>query len=232
MNKVYQHVFFDLDHTLWDFENNSKQTLSEFWLQHGLDKKIELNFEGFHHKFLEINATYWELFRMGHISKETLRTERFSKLFHAFNFFDDKLIAIIASDYVLYGPQKSGLIDYAKDLLTYLEKKYVLHIITNGFTDVQNVKLQCSGIYSSFKEIITSETAGFKKPNPGIFEYALKCVNASADNCLMIGDELYVDIMGAKKSGIDQVYFNPKGVFHSEKVTHEIKSLKELFDLL
>ncbi len=232
MSKLYQHVFFDLDHTLWDFDNNSKQTLSELLLQHGIDTKIELNFEVFHNKFLEINSTYWELFRMGHISKETLRKERFAKLFNTFNFFDDKLITIIASEYVLHGPQKSGLVYYAKELLIYLEKNYSLHIITNGFTDVQYVKLHCSGIYSLFKEIITSEIAGFKKPSLGIFEYALKRVNASAENCLMIGDELHVDIIGAKKSGIDQVYFNPKCAFHSEKVTYEVKSLKELFDIL
>ena len=232
MSKIYKHIFFDLDHTLWDFDTNSKHTLWELFLKYKFPDKLKNNFEAFYKKFLEVNFIYWEKYRTGQISKDQLRTERFPLIFNSFDFFDETIIQQVAADYVIYGPQKSGLIDFARELLDYLNRKYSLHIITNGFTEVQYIKMQSSGIFSSFNQIITSENAGFKKPDTGIFNYALNSISANANQCLMIGDELHIDILGAKNAGIDQVYFNPKGLIHNQVVSYEVRSLKEIFSII
>jgi putative hydrolase of the HAD superfamily len=127
---------------------------------------------------------------------------------------------------------QTALIPNAKYILKYLIKNYSLYIITNGFMDVQLAKIKNSGLSGYFKKIFTSEHARSSKPNRGIFEYALKSVNARKKESLMIGDDLEIDIKGAREFGIDQVYFNPSGIRHNDRLTYEIHSLLELKDLL
>jgi putative hydrolase of the HAD superfamily len=174
----------------------------------------------------------WEAYSLDKIDKETLRSERFKRAFAIFNIKDEQFCETFAMDYVTCGPLKNNLLPHAIETLDYLFSKYQLHIITNGFEEVQQVKIEKSNLGKYFKNIITSEKAGFKKPSPEIFKYSMRTAEATVANSLMIGDSLEADILGAKESGIAQVFFNPEKIKHDVNVTHEIGSLKELKSIL
>ncbi len=229
---LYEHIFFDLDHTLWDLETNSRETLNELFTEHELTEKGIASPEDFIKEYHHINERMWEEYRKGLIDKETLRYARFHEAFQLFGINDKPLAERFGKDYVENGPLKTNLFPHTIEVLEYLQKKYSLHIITNGFEEVQHIKMKHSGIEGYFLNTITSEAAGFKKPDIRIFEYALKTADARVENSLMIGDNLEADIIGAREAGLHQLLFNPKGESHGEEITYEIKSLKELFDLL
>ncbi len=228
----YEHIFFDLDHTLWDLEANSRETFAELFEKYNLKEKGIVSFEDFLNKYLHINNRMWDEYRKGLIDKDTLRYSRFYEVFQLFDINDRTLAETIGNEYVKNAPLKTNLFPYTIEILSYLQKKYSLHIITNGFEEVQHIKMKHSGIDHYFKNTITSEAAGYKKPNVCIFNYAIKLANAKIDNSLMIGDNLEADIIGAREAGIHQLFFNPKREKHSEEITYEITSLKQLFDLL
>ena len=142
------------------------------------------------------------------------------------------MIQEVADYFVSHGPRKTGLFPNAIEVLTYLKSKYPLHIITNGFEEVQLIKLESSGLAPFFNEIITSERAGSKKPHPGIFQYSLEVTKAKASDCLMIGDNEQIDVLGARRAGMDGVYFNPENHDAVTNPTHEIRDLKELLKFL
>ena len=231
--KKYTDIFFDLDNTLWDFDRNSTETLYELYEKYKLADLGIRSPEHFIVKYQERNAMMWEQYRLGKIDKDTLRNKRFE-----FTFWDmgigevEKISARISDDYVRVAPGKNHLFPDAYEVLDYLHLKYTLHIITNGFHESQFVKLDGTGIRKFFKNIIISEHVGFKKPDINIFQYALRSANAKPDACLMVGDGLEVDVLGAQKAGWDAVYFNPKKTEHAETITHEIEKLGELKQLL
>ena len=229
---MYQHLFFDLDRTLWDFETNSYQTLTELAHTYDLVKKGVDSIDHFINEYLLINDHLWERYGKNLIDKETLRFERFHQALAKFSIEDKDLTIAIGNEYVERSPVKTSLFPYTIDVLNYLSKKYSLHIITNGFEEVQHIKIKNCGIRDYFTEVITSERAGYKKPDIRIFEFSLNATNAFPGNSLMIGDNLDADIAGARNAGIHQVYFNPHEKEHSETVTYEIKSLKELTNFL
>ncbi len=167
-------------------------------------------------------------YRQGQIRKEALRIERFSLILNKLDIPDNNLSDKISNDYLKIIPQKSNLVKYAQEVLDYLKPKYQLFVLTNGFHEVQNAKLRNSGIAHYFNRIITSEDTGWQKPDRRIFEFALKSVNAKKSESMMIGDDLHVDITGAKNFGMDQVFFNRKMIPHHLKITYEINELKEL----
>lgn len=220
----YQHLFFDLDRTLWDMDTNSKLTLQEILSEVGL----ALDFNHFYSTYTSINDALWQLYRLNKIDKEQLRYQRFTKSLEVFKIEDKELSIKMGDLYVERSPLKTGLLPNTVEVLSQLKESYNLHIITNGFEEVQLLKLRNSGIEAFFENVITSESAGCKKPSPGIFTYALSLTGANRKNALMIGDSLVMDIQGAKKVGIDQVFFNPKKEKHSQKVTFEIADLLEL----
>jgi putative hydrolase of the HAD superfamily len=226
--KKYKHIFFDLDHTIWDFERNSKETLSELYEKYNLSSLGVPAFEIFIKAYSDRNFIMWDQYRQGIINKEILREKRFSYTLKDLGLNENLLPGSFATDYVAAGPTKTYLFPFVTELLDYLHSKYQLHIITNGFEEVQFIKLNSSGLEKYFKEIITSEGAGYKKPDRNIFYYSLNKSGASIDNSIMIGDSLESDIIGARDVGIDQVYFNPKGTNHSEKITYEIQCWSEL----
>ncbi|OFY85261.1 MAG: noncanonical pyrimidine nucleotidase, YjjG family [Bacteroidetes bacterium RIFCSPLOWO2_12_FULL_35_15] len=228
----YEHIFFDLDRTLWDFETNSHETLSELIQKHKLPEKGIESASDFITEYLIINEQLWDEYRKGDVDKNTLRYDRFYRTLLKFKIDDRLLSQAIGNDYVITSPLKTGLFPHTKEVLDYLNANYNLHIITNGFEEVQHVKIKNCGIEKYFDQVITSERAGFKKPDVRIFEYSLATVNCNATNSLMIGDSLEADIIGARNAGIHQVYFNPKKEPHSEDVTFEISSLKELINFL
>lgn len=218
-----KHVFFDLDHTLWDFDRNSKLTFQQIFEE----QNITLNIQDFLKVYMPINLEYWRLYREDKIKKEDLRYKRLKDTFDAINFeVQDELINRIAEDYIKYLPNYNYLIDGTKEILEYLESKYKLHIITNGFEEVQNLKIEKSGIKKYFKEIITSESVGVKKPNKKVFEYALSKVNTEASRTIMIGDSYEADVLGGLNAGMLAVYFSPEKKQENGVLT--INSLIEL----
>ncbi len=228
----YEHIFFDLDHTLWDFETNSKEAFLELFDKYNLLEKGISSMDEFLTEYFLINEKLWEDYRKGLIVKEQLRYDRFSQAFHKFGISDKAFTTSFSDDYVNSAPYKTNLFPHAIEVLDYLKGKYALHIITNGFEEVQYLKMKTSNIEKYFTSIITSERSGYKKPDIRMFEFSLEEAKANPAKSIMIGDSLEADIIGARDAGIPQVYFNPKSLVHSEKVTHEIKSLNELKQLL
>ncbi len=229
--KKYKHLFFDIDRTLWDYESNAEETLTDiFYLRRIGEYGITLE------KYLEVfyywNDFYWEKFMAGEVSKEILRDDRFSKTLEHFGIHDHTLVQILSNDYIEISPQKTRLFPAVKETLNYLNQSYQLHIITNGFNEVQYQKLENSGIRHFFNCIITSDSVGFRKPSEEIFRYALRLAHAQKNESLMIGDNWDIDIIGAKVFGIDQVYFNPHKLEKPEKATFEICQFEELKNFL
>lgn len=228
----YQHLFFDLDHTLWDFETNSQEALLDLYSKHRLADRLEAPVEDFLNTYYQINDELWAQYREGLLSKEALRHLRFQRAFHSFGPLDEKTIAQFEKEYMLLAPQKTGLMPGTLKLLSRLKPHYKLHIITNGFAETQAVKLAGSGLSPFFDVVLCSDQIGVNKPESKIFVHAMNLAQANRKSSLMIGDNLQVDVMGAKKAGIDQVYYNPKKLEHSQKPTFEVTALEEIIPLL
>ena len=226
------HIFFDLDCTLWDFDKNSQNTLMQLIEYFELDSKGIDNPESFINNYRIHNEKLWSLYRVDKITKEELRTKRFRLVLEEYGILDNQLAEDFGMAYVKESPLKTRLFPFAIEVLSYLHKKYKLHIITNGFQEVQHIKLEKSNLLPYFKTITTSEQVGVKKPNPFIFEYALNNAGAKVEESIMIGDDLEVDIIAAKIFGIEQVYFNPKKEKHQEQLTFEIDCLSQLMEIL
>ncbi len=231
MNSKYSHIFFDLDRTLWDFDRNSAQSLSELIAKHDLDSRIQ-DTDRFISIYHRINLDLWELYREGKMTKTMLRDLRFKKSLEEFGIRDDDLAHRIGDEYLVISPSKTLLIPHSIEILDYLKTRGSLHIITNGFTTVQEKKLRNCRLEDYFASMTTSEMVGHNKPRPEIFHKALSSVHAKKDQSIMIGDDLEVDILGARNYGIDQVFLNRDNLSHSEAVTYEISSLLELKEIL
>ncbi len=219
-----KHIFFDLDHTLWDFETNSDLAFKSIFIKHNVNVDI-LKFLNY---YRNINDKYWKLFRDEKVTKEELRYGRLKDAFTKIKFqVSDQLINDLAVDYIEYLPENNFLFDGAHEILQHLKPNYKMHIITNGFSEVQHKKIENSELLQYFDEIITSEQVGVKKPNPIIFQYALEKVNTTANESIMIGDNWEADIMGAKKVGFDVIYCN----FNLKPVSESIKSVTNLLEI-
>ncbi|MFH2095140.1 MAG: YjjG family noncanonical pyrimidine nucleotidase [Bacteroidota bacterium] len=230
--KNYTHLFFDLDRTLWDFEKNSGKTFHEIFHHYKLGDYFS-SFRKFFSIYTAINDKLWEKYRNGEIEKEFLRYERFDQTLRSAGICAPDLARKIGDDYVYQSPRKKALFPHTIPVLKYLQNKaYILCIITNGFKEVQEIKMKTGGINGFFSHVFISEDIGFQKPNPIVFDHAIKYTGAGRSMCLMIGDDLEVDVAGAANSGIDQVYFNPKKKVHSGNPTYEISSLAELKNFL
>ncbi len=217
-------VFFDLDHTLWDFEKNSALTFEKiFKLQN-----IELPLQSFLKAYIPINFKYWKLYREEKISKEDLRFARLNDTFKALNLLiDDVVIYRISDDYIKYLSSFNYLIPDTVKVLEALKPKYNLHIITNGFDEVQQKKMDGSNISHYFKTITNSEIAGVKKPNPKIFNYALNLAEVEPQHSIMIGDSLEADVEGALNMGMNAIYFQPD----PSDIDKPIKKISKLIQL-
>lgn len=229
---TYKHIFFDLDHTLWDTDANSAEAITELYHKHALREKGITSLETFILKYDEINKKFWDDYAKGKISKQSLRYKRFLLVLQHFGIKNYDLSYSMSEDYTSITPHKSTVQPHTHEVLDYLGNKYPLHIITNGFEDVQHAKLKAAKMNEYFKIIVTPEKAGHKKPSPLIFEYALEQVKAAAADCIMIGDDLEVDVLGARAVGMDHVYYNLTGAKHNETLKYEISSLKELMGIL
>lgn len=229
--KNIKHIFFDLDHTLWDFERNSSETLSEIFLEFNLAAFID-NKERFLATYQTVNGQYWKKYRDGVIDKHTVRFGRFADTLNRFNVPDAAILGQqIGDEYVKRGPHKKHLFEGTHETLSYLKDRYELHIITNGFKEVQSVKMNGADLDQYFKVILCSEDVGVNKPNRKVFEKALELAAGFPENSLMIGDNLEADIIGAQKVGIKTILFDPKKE-HQTSVTPIIHYLKDLQNLL
>ncbi|MGB0524601.1 MAG: YjjG family noncanonical pyrimidine nucleotidase [Flammeovirgaceae bacterium] len=227
-----KHVFFDLDHTLWDFERNSVETLSELYHEFDIGVLSNESLETFLEVFKEVNAKLWDMFNRNKIEKFYIRQRRFELVFHALDVAVEDVPEGIAELYLQRCPLKPHLLPYTVEILDYLKGKYELHILSNGFGDVQETKLRNSGIFDYFQVIVNSESTGFKKPDRRIFDYALEQANANVEESVMIGDNLRTDMAGARGIGMRHVFFNPGQLEHFQHIDFEINHLKELEALL
>ena len=222
--KHIKHIFFDLDHTLWDFDKNSEMAFEMIF-----EKDFpEINIDDFIKVYVPINQAVWKLYQKDEITSEQLRYLRLKQSFDALKIeISDFQIDEIANEYIKLLPENNHLFDGTIEVLDYLKPNYSLHIITNGFAEVQDKKLNNSGIAKYFETITNSENAGAKKPNPIIYNYALASANANKENSIMIGDCIDADINGALDFGIDAIYFN----FHKVKVEQKIMEINHLSEL-
>ncbi len=232
MSKTYKHIFFDLDHTLWDFERSAEETKRKMFEILKLEDKGIASYDSFREKYIGINLALWALYREDKIAKDDLNFRRFYDTLCEFGIDDRNLGEKMATGFINGISSKTYLFPNAIETLEYLYPKYPLHIITNGFEEVQFRKLKNSGMDRYFTNVITSEEAGSKKPDPEIFQYSLRKTGALAFNSLMIGDDLEVDMAGARQNGIDQLYVNHERKIHNDPVTMEVFSLKEITGLL
>ncbi len=224
----YKHLFFDLDKTLWDFTENTRDAFIDLYEHFGLHS-LGIALPSFFLETYEIhNNKLWDLYRKGKIEKVFLSRERFILTLKDFGIDDEKLAINISEKYVELSPHKTRLIHGTIDALKYLVEKYSLHIITNGFDEVQYRKIDTSGLSCFFKTVTTSEEAGCHKPDKRIFTHALQKAAALPSESIMIGDDISVDIIGAKEAGIDQVFLNLENTPSDGCATFEIKSLEDL----
>lgn len=223
MNTI-KDVFFDLDHTLWDFEKNSALAFETILKKHN----IAVNIPDFIAVYVPINLEYWNKYRKDEISQIELRFGRLKDTFDAIDHqIDDATILFLSEEYIHYLPKFNHLFEGAIEILDYLKPKYKLHIITNGFAEIQDNKLNNSYITPYFMTITNSEMAGVKKPNPLIFEHALAKAKTKKENSIMIGDCLEADVHGAINAGIDAIFFNE----NNAKVANNIKQINHLLEL-
>lgn len=217
-------IFFDLDHTLWDFDKNSAVAFETIFAKH----KINLGLPLFLETYNPINQRYWSLYQRNEVNKEELRFKRLQDTFSACDFsVSGEIIEKLSEDYIVHLPESNHLFPGVVDTLNYLHKKYTLHIITNGFQEVQQQKLSNSKIEHYFKTLTTSEEAGAKKPDPRIFGFALEKAKCRKDTSLMIGDNLEADVQGALDFGMQAIHFS-ETCDHSGYVIAKHQSLFEL----
>lgn len=221
-----KHIFFDLDRTLWDFDANVDVTLREMFYRYGLDKTISSP-EVFIAEYQFQNNRYWDLYIDGKITKKHLRTVRYRKTLEAFGIKDKRMAEQMGTDYIVLSPLQSLVFPCTHQTLDYLKEKYTLHIITNGFEEVQTIKVKSSKLDHYFANLITSEKAGALKPHRKIFDYSIKLAKAMPEECLMVGDEPEKDVQGALSVGMQAIYFNPAG-----KTIDGVKSISNLNELM
>lgn len=217
-------IFFDLDHTLWDFEKNSALTFEKILSENN----VAVNLDDFLQYYVPINHEYWKLYRENLVTKEELRYQRLKRTFDSLSLqISDATISVLADAYIQYLSSYNHLFPDTVQTLEYLSPKYKLHIITNGFQEIQEKKLRGANIFHFFEHVINSEDAGVKKPHPYIFELALEKANVLPKNAIMIGDNLEADILGAQSVGLQTLHFNA----HSEPDHNLCQMINHLIEI-
>lgn len=225
----YRFLFFDIDHTLWDFESNSVETLRDLYHETGLPALGVQDFDDFNRVYHAINDRLWDRFRKGYLSRQELRWKRMWQTLVHYRIPDEALAKKMSERYLEILPTKTALFPHAEEALEHCRLAgYEMHLITNGFELTQQQKLLNAGIHHFFGKMITSEQAMSMKPHREIFVYALEQTGADARSSVMIGDALEIDILGGQQAGMDQVYFNPARKPHDWKPTYEISCWSEL----
>lgn len=228
----FKNLFIDLDDTLWDIHKNGKECLEEIYYDYGY-RDFYPSFESYYSVYMPMNHHLWDLYRRGEITKEELTVERFLSPVRAFGIDDPEYAKRLSEDFLERTTHKTLLIDGAIEMLEYLRPKYKMHILSNGFREVQFKKIENSGLKPYFDKVILSEDAESNKPHPNIFTYALKNTNSRRAQTVMIGDSWEADIVGAQQSRIAQIWFNPAGLPPGEfEPTFEVRKLVEIKNIL
>ncbi|AQG81649.1 YjjG family noncanonical pyrimidine nucleotidase [Spirosoma montaniterrae] len=228
----YRHLFFDLDHTLWDFDRNSAESLAELFETFRLTEVGIASAEEFSRHFIAINRKLWADYDKNLIAHSYIREHRFPMVYRSLGIDEATVQHDLNAEYLRLLPRKPHLLESARELLDHLQGRYTLHIITNGFAEIQAVKMDSAEIAHYFTNVITSENANAKKPDPLVFEYALQAAGASISESLMIGDNYEADILGAKGVGMDTVFYNPSGTLVADPPTYDIQHWRELMAIL
>ena len=232
MNKKYLHIYFDLDRTLWDYESNANTALENIYNKQQLQEIFSTPGE-FTHMFHKHNERLWNQYSKGLLKKNILRNKRFELTLKEKGQKNPELVVRISKEFLRLCMEQTLVFPGTHEILSYLkEKGYYLYLLTNGFRDTQFTKLKNCALEPYFHKIFTSDTIGYHKPHKNIFHWAVSSVHAKKEECLMIGDNEEADIMGAKKYGMDQVFFNPEGLKIRTVPTYEIRSLSELRKIL
>jgi putative hydrolase of the HAD superfamily len=227
----YKHIFFDLDDTFWDVRANQEAAQRELFATFGMADRFP-DFDAYYGTFREINQRLWIEYRDGIVDRETLRNQRFVRLLASAGIDDPRLAMEMSNEYLRISPTFNTLMPHSIETLEYLHGKgYPMSLITNGFNEVQFRKVECSGLGRFFQRITTSEFAGIGKPNPGIFEYAMRKAEVGPGECIMVGDDVYTDIYGSSTVGMPSVFVNPTGAEHDQRPLHEVRSLRELKEI-
>ncbi|MCX2485185.1 YjjG family noncanonical pyrimidine nucleotidase [Pedobacter sp. MR2016-24] len=221
-------IFFDLDHTIWDFDKNAQETLTELYNEYALHTLGLSSCETFIDTYTENNQLLWAEYHMGRITKEKLRSERFSKTFIQLGVAPESVPHAFEEDYVRISPTKRNLFAGSEKVLSYLQKKYTLHIISNGFKETTLTKMDLCNLNPYFSNVIISEDVGVNKPDQAIFAYALQKAGALKHESIMIGDSLEADIRGAQDFGMKAIFFNPLNKDKPADVEWQIQNLEEL----
>jgi putative hydrolase of the HAD superfamily len=228
----YKHLFFDLDHTIWDFDKNAEETLHELYGQYALNQLGLGSAEIFIETYTRNNHALWAEYHLGKITKDHLRETRFSRTFIELGLSPETIPVAFEEDYVRICPTKTNLFPDAHETLQYLKERYVLHLISNGFKESTELKIATTGLARYFENITISEVVGINKPDPAIFEFALGRAGAKKHESLMIGDSLEADVRGALAFGMEAIYFNPGNKEKPMDIAIQISSLGELMELL
>ncbi len=228
----YKNLFIDLDDTLWDIHRNGKECLEEIYRDYGYEEFYP-TFEAYYDVYMPGNHHLWGLYRQGDITKEKLIVERFLAPVREFGIDDPGYAKRLSDDFLERTTLKTRLIEGSLELLDYLKPKYRMHILSNGFREVQFKKIENSGLKPYFDKVILSEDAQINKPHPDIFTYALKNTNSRRDQTMMIGDSWDADIVGARQSRIAQIWFNPEGMVPDGfEPTYTVQTLEEIKGIL
>jgi len=228
----YKHIFFDLDRTLYDFDVNNKDTLRQMFVNHKIGSRVGgVDFEYFFDVYSKVNKSLWLQYKQDQISKQLLNYSRFARTLDYFG-INDLNPELLAADYIEISPQMTNLVPGTFEILEYLHPKYELHLITNGFSEIQFFKIRNCGLEKYFNEVITSEEAGAQKPDLKIFQLAFQKTGARPDESLIIGDDHEADIAGGANAGMDQVWLRYPGETSEVKPTYQINHLLELKGIL
>ncbi|MFU8843681.1 MAG: YjjG family noncanonical pyrimidine nucleotidase [Bacteroidales bacterium] len=228
----YRHIFFDLDHTLYDFDESTRITFRELYDKYKLERNGVKPFDRFLELYKKNNVALWERYRNGEIRKKYLNVERFHVSLLHFGINDRAFAGRFAAEYVRLSPQNEALFPAVVEVLSYLKEKYALHIITNGFDQVQRIKLKSNNLEKYFSTVTTSEEAGARKPNVKIFHFAMNKAGATPSESIMIGDDLQVDILGARLAGMDQILVASDETGGKKECTFMIQDLLEVKRIL
>ena len=233
MRAEINHIFFDLDNTLWDFDSNSRKVISDLFHENNLQLRCGVEFSIFLSRYEKINHLLWEKLRMSEITKEQLRSSRFYNSMQFFGYDDYELGYRLEEEYVKRSPYQNILLPDTINVLENLHKKYELHIITNGFKEVQYVKLNNCNLINYFSNIFISEEVGYSKPDKRIFEHAISTVGGTKSNSIMIGDDINVDVNAAKNFGMRAIHLDNKCIFKDEEIgTIRVNGLKQILEHL
>ncbi len=225
MYKGVKHIFFDLDDTLWDFEKNSGIVLEQLFTEYNLSQKLKTDYNAFHSAYKETNLAFWSRYYKQQINKQYLRNNRFHETFKKFAYDNYEENLEITEQYLSRAPHGKHLKNGCLEVLDHLKPNYHLHIITNGFKEIQHIKMHNTGLKNYFKNIIISEEHNLTKPNPKIFRLAEKLANCNKEECVMIGDSLESDIEGALGAGWKAIWLTDRT---DKKDIHQIQHLYQL----